>query len=69
MLRFDNINLRRGSRLLLNGANFLVHPGWRVGLTGRNGSGKSSLLALIAGELAPDAGDFGRPRDWTLAHV
>jgi ATP-binding cassette subfamily F protein 3 len=69
MLRFDNINLRRGSRLLLNGANFLVHPGWRVGLTGRNGSGKSSLLALIGGELAPDAGDFSRPRDWTLAHV
>ena len=69
MLRFDNINLRRGSRLLLNGANFLVHPGWRVGLTGRNGSGKSSLLALIGGELAPDAGDFARPRDWTLAHV
>jgi ATP-binding cassette subfamily F protein 3 len=69
MLRFDNINLRRGSRLLLNGANFLVHPGWRVGLTGRNGSGKSSLLALIGGELAPDAGDFARPREWTLAHV
>jgi ATP-binding cassette subfamily F protein 3 len=69
MLRFDNLNLRRGSRLLLNGANFLVHPGWRVGLTGRNGSGKSSLLALIGGELAPDGGDFSRPRDWTLAHV
>ncbi|NCT68052.1 MAG: ATP-binding cassette domain-containing protein [Rhodanobacteraceae bacterium] len=69
MLRFDNLTLRRGSRLLLNGASFLVHPGWRVGLTGRNGSGKSSLLALISGELAPDGGDFGRPRDWTLAHV
>ena len=69
MLRFDTITLRRGSRILLNGANFLVHPGWRMGLTGRNGSGKSSLLALIGGELTPDAGDFGRPRDWTLAHV
>ncbi|HEU4663147.1 MAG TPA: ATP-binding cassette domain-containing protein [Dokdonella sp.] len=69
MLRFDNVHLRRGSRLLLNGANFLVHPRWRVGLTGRNGSGKSSLLALIGGELAPDAGEFERPRDWVLAHV
>ncbi|MEO6690208.1 MAG: ATP-binding cassette domain-containing protein [Dokdonella sp.] len=69
MLRFDNIHLRRGSRLLLNGASFLVHPGWRVGLTGRNGSGKSSLLALIGGELGADSGDFSRPRDWTLAHV
>ena len=69
MLRFDNVNLRRGSRLLLNGANFLVHPGWRVGLTGRNGSGKSSLLALIAGEVGADSGTFTRPRDWVLAHV
>ncbi len=69
MLSFENLNLRRGSRLLLNGANFLVHPGWHVGLTGRNGSGKSSLLALIGGELAPDSGNFNRPREWTLAHV
>ena len=54
---------------MLNGANFLVHPGWRVGLTGRNGTGKSSLLALVGGELAPDSGDFNLPRDWTVAHV
>ena len=69
MLRFDHLNLRRGSRILLNGADFLVHPGWRVGLTGRNGSGKSSLLAVIGGELAPDGGTFSRPREWVLAHV
>ncbi len=69
MLRFDNVNLRRGSRLLLNGANFIVHPGWRVGLTGRNGSGKSSLLALVAGEIGADSGTFTRPRDWVLAYV
>ena len=69
MLRFDNVTLRRGSRLLLNGASFLVHPGWRVGLTGRNGTGKSSLLALVSGELGVDGGEFTRPRDWLLAHV
>ncbi len=69
MLRFENITLRRGSRVLLNGANFSVHPGWRVGLTGRNGSGKSSLLALIEGSLGLDGGEFFRPRDWVLAHV
>ena len=69
MLRFDNVNLRRGSRLLLNGANFIVHPSWRVGLTGRNGSGKSSLLALVAGEIGADSGTFTRPRDWVLAYV
>ncbi|MEO7917448.1 MAG: ATP-binding cassette domain-containing protein [Dokdonella sp.] len=69
MLRFDNMTLRRGSRLLLNEANFSIHPGWRVGLTGRNGTGKSSLLALISKELAADSGTFSRPADWVLAHV
>ena len=69
MLRIENMNLRRGSRILLNEANFSVHPGWRVGLTGRNGSGKSTLLALISGEIGPDAGTFHRPSEWTLAHV
>ncbi|HUD42383.1 MAG TPA: ATP-binding cassette domain-containing protein [Dokdonella sp.] len=69
MLRFDHLSLRRGFRLLLNDTTFFIHAGWRVGLTGRNGTGKSSLLALIGGELTPDAGDFSRPREWTLAHV
>jgi ATP-binding cassette, subfamily F, member 3 len=69
MLRTENMNLRRGSRILLNKANFSVHPGWRVGLTGRNGSGKSTLLALISGEIGPDAGHFQRPGEWVLAHV
>ncbi|MCR6699742.1 MAG: ATP-binding cassette domain-containing protein [Dokdonella sp.] len=69
MLRFDHLSLRRGSRLLLNDTTFFIHAGWRVGLTGRNGTGKSSLLALIGGELTPDGGDFSRPREWTLAHV
>jgi ATP-binding cassette subfamily F protein 3 len=61
--------MRRGSRVLLNGASFSIHPGWRVGLTGRNGTGKSTLLALIGGEITPDGGNFHRPREWTLAHV
>lgn len=69
MLRFDNLSVRRGSRLLLNGTNFSIHPGWKVGLTGRNGTGKSTLLALIGGEIGPDSGDFHRPREWVLAHV
>ena len=69
MLRFDNITLRRGSRVLLNDANFSIHPGWRVGLTGRNGTGKSSLLALVSDEMSVDSGAFSRPQDWVLAHV
>jgi len=69
MLRFDDLALRRGPLLLLQHANFSLHAGWRVGISGRNGAGKSSLLALVAGEIAPDAGHFERPRDWTMAYV
>jgi ATP-binding cassette subfamily F protein 3 len=69
MLRFDHVTLRRGSRILLNGADFSIHPGWHVGLTGRNGAGKSSLLSLVTGELHLDGGDFHRPADWVIAHV
>ncbi|MBN8739662.1 MAG: ABC transporter ATP-binding protein [Lysobacterales bacterium 69-70] len=69
MLRFDSVALRRGSKLLFADASVQLHTGWRVGVTGRNGAGKSSLFALVAGELQPDAGDFSRPRDWVLAHV
>src|ERR1700712_119662 len=69
MLRSDSLALRRGSKLLFSDATFAIHAGWRVGITGRNGAGKSSLLALVSGELGPDAGTFERPRNWTLAHV
>ena len=69
MLRFDHLSMRRGSRLLLDSADFSIHPGWHVGLTGRNGSGKSSLLAVVSGELHADAGDFRRPPGWVVAHV
>src|SRR5579859_154955 len=69
MLRFDHVALRRGPLLLLDDVSLSLHAGWRVGISGRNGAGKSSLLALIAGELQPDAGHFERPREWTLAWV
>jgi ATP-binding cassette, subfamily F, member 3 len=69
MLRFDHISLRRGPLLLLEDMNLSVHAGWRVGISGRNGAGKSSLLALVAGELSPDAGSFERPAGWSLAWV
>ena len=69
MLRFENLSLRRGPLLLFEQVSLGLHAGWRIGISGRNGAGKSSLLALIAGELGPDSGHFERPRDWTLAFV
>ncbi len=69
MLRFDDLALRRGPLLLFQSMTLQLHAGWRVGISGRNGAGKSSLLALVAGELQPDAGHFERPKNWTLAWV
>jgi ATP-binding cassette, subfamily F, member 3 len=69
MLRFDDLALRRGPLLLLEHMTIALHAGWRVGISGRNGAGKSSLLALVSGEIAPDAGHFEKPRNWTMAHV
>ncbi len=69
MLRFDQLSLRRGSKLLFSDASFSIHPGQRVGLTGANGSGKSSLFALILDAIHADNGDFSRPRNWTIAHL
>jgi len=69
MLRFDHLALRRGPLLLIEDMDLALHAGWRVGIAGRNGAGKSSLLSLIAGEIAPDSGHFERPRNWTMAYV
>jgi len=69
MIRFENVELRRGGQALIQNASFAVHPGWRVGLTGANGCGKSTLLAALRGELFPDAGSIERPRGWVLAHL
>jgi ATP-binding cassette, subfamily F, member 3 len=69
MLNFSNISLRRGSHLLFENFNLTVYPGQRVGLTGANGCGKSSLFELIRGRLQPDAGEINLPPQWVLAHV
>ncbi|MES9858102.1 MAG: ATP-binding cassette domain-containing protein [Sedimenticola sp.] len=69
MLKFDHLTLRRGTRQLFADASFTIHPGQRAGLTGANGTGKSSLFALIRNQLHADEGDFYRPRDWVIAHV
>ena len=69
MIRLTDVSLRRGPRLLLEGASLTLGPGRRLGLVGPNGCGKSSLLAMLRGELAPDAGELQRPADWTIASL
>ena len=69
MLRIADLTLRRGAKVVLEHASMNVHPGQKVGLVGANGSGKSSLVALIRGELHADAGALDLPPRWVLAHV
>ena len=59
MLSFTQFALRRGPLLLLSDVDLSLHAGWRVGVIGRNGCGKSSLFAAINGELEPDLGEIG----------
>ena len=69
MIRLQNLTLQRGPQRLLEGAELTLHPGQKAGLVGANGAGKSSLFALLRGELGPDAGDCQLPADWRIAHM
>ncbi|MEI7839950.1 MAG: ATP-binding cassette domain-containing protein [Methylococcaceae bacterium] len=69
MLNFRNITLRRGTRVLFSNASFTLHNGQKVGFTGANGAGKSSLFAMVKGELHADEGDFTMPPNLAIAHV
>ena len=69
MIRLENLTLQRGPLRLLEDAGLTLHPGQKVGLIGANGAGKSSLFALLRGELTPDAGNCLLPADWRIAHM
>ena len=69
MIKFDAVTLRRGPRILFAEASFSLFRGEKVGITGENGSGKSSLMALVQGHLQPDAGHFEMPTNLEVAHV
>src|SRR3990167_3943846 len=69
MIRFSQISLIRGTKVLLEGADAVLNPGDRIGLIGANGSGKSSLFALLLGELQADSGEVDYPALWRVAYV
>jgi ATP-binding cassette subfamily F protein 3 len=69
LIQFRNLTLTRGAKILLEAASFQLHPGHKVGLIGANGAGKSSLFALLRGELHPEVGNLDMPPNWVTAHV
>ena len=69
MLALTNISLRRGRKVLIENASFQIHAGQRMGVIGANGSGKSSLFAMLLGELEPDDGELALDPKDEIAHV
>lgn len=69
MIQFKQLTLTRGLKTLITNASLQLHPGHKVGLTGANGAGKSSLFALLRGEMQVESGDLALPASWVVAHV
>jgi len=69
LLNLKQITIRRGRKLLIENVSFQVHAGQRVGVIGANGSGKTSLFALLMGELEADEGELSLDRNDVFAHV
>ena len=69
MLSFNDVACRRDGKLLFSQISCVIHAGQKVGLTGANGCGKSSLFAMIQGHLEPDTGSITRPQNVGITHV
>ena len=69
MITLRDVTLRRGAKVVLERTSLTVHAGEKVGLVGRNGAGKSSLFALLAGRLHADKGDVDVPPRWRVGEV
>ncbi len=69
MIRIDQFAVRRGPNLLFRADDLTIHPGQKIGITGGNGCGKSSLFAVILGQHDADEGSLSLPGQWEIAHV
>src|SRR5574343_934962 len=69
MIALRQVTFARAGRPLVVDASVQIHPGWKVGVVGANGCGKSSLFALLANELHAEAGDVDIPASWHIARV
>ena len=69
LIRLSHVSIAFGSHALLSNADFQLDPGERVGLLGRNGEGKSTLMKIISGEIKPDNGEIWRQPELRLAYL
>ena len=69
MINATNLYVKYGDRVLLNNVNVIIETNDKVGLVGRNGAGKSTILKIIANYISPDSGQVNRPGDTTLGFL
>jgi ATP-binding cassette subfamily F protein 3 len=69
MIRLQSVYLQRAAKSLLRDVNWVIHSGQRIGITGANGCGKSSLFQLLLGQLSSDRGDVTIPSSLRIAHM
>ncbi|NBO75512.1 MAG: ATP-binding cassette domain-containing protein [Betaproteobacteria bacterium] len=69
MINLRDVTLRRGAKVVLEGASVTLNPGEKIGLVGRNGAGKSSLFLALSGRLESDAGEVEVPPHWRVGEV
>jgi len=69
MLHINDLTYHIEGRVLFDQATAAISDGWKVGFVGANGTGKSSLFALLRGELTPEAGSLSVPENWVVAHM
>ena len=69
MLHINDLTYRIEGRVLLDGATTAIPSGHKVGVVGRNGTGKTTLLRLISGEISPDDGEIRAPKNTRIVHV
>jgi ATP-binding cassette subfamily F protein 3 len=69
LILLRKLSFARAGKPLVTDASLQLHPGWKIGLTGANGCGKSSFFALLRGELHAESGDLEIPAVWRVGHV
>lgn len=69
MISFDDITLRFGGTDLFKNIGFMLREGDRVGLVGRNGAGKSTIMKIITGEMSPSEGKVNKQADLSIGYL
>ena len=69
MITFDNVSKSYGARVLFENVTFNVGKGERVGLVGRNGHGKTTLMRIISGEETADSGKISVPKNYKIGFL